>query len=150
MTLAPVAAVAGAVSAVVVVVAVGGGVVIETATGELVEVTNAAALVGVNIAVIEWEPAVENDVVVLAVPPDTLTGVPIAVDPSMNWTAPAAAAGDTVAVSDTLAPMVADIGLATSEVVVATAGAVTVTVVVELVDAVKAVASVGVNTAVIE
>ena len=58
--------------------------------------------VGVNAADSASVPAAANDVVVLAVPPETVTGVPMAVPPTENCTEPVALAGETVAVRVTV------------------------------------------------
>jgi hypothetical protein len=55
-------------------------------------------LVGVNTALSEWVPT-GNVVVIDAVPPVTVTGLPMGVAPSLNCTLPTADAGDTVAVN---------------------------------------------------
>ena len=152
-TVAPVAAEVGEADTVVVVCVApeAAAVTVTVAAVALVDAVNALAFVGVNTAVIEWVPVELNEVVAPAVPPDTVTAEPIAVPPSLNCTVPAAVLGDTVADSETLAPVTTDDGLADTVVVVAAAAPVTVTVAaVALVDDVNEVGSVGVNTAVIE
>jgi hypothetical protein len=112
---------------------------------------NAVASVGVNTAVSECEPSASTELTD-AVPPDTVWVDPTCVAPSMNATVPAAPDGLTVAVSVSVAPDAAgDAGVTPSDVVVATGPAgVTVYGTAVDVDAVNAVASVGVNTAVSE
>lgn len=53
--------------------------------------------VGVNVAVSEWVPGVSVGVNRAAVPPNTGTGAPSAVVPSVNSTVPTAVGGVTVA-----------------------------------------------------
>ena len=106
---------------------------------------------GVNVADRLCPPLVEKVVVVVATPPLTGTEAASTFVPSKNWTVPAAT-GLIVAVRVTVAPVTTFCGAAIRFVFVAVGvvGAVTVTVAAELVEAVKAVGSVGVNTAVIE
>ena len=70
---------------------------------------------------IEWVAALRALVVNAAVLPLTVTGLPRLVEPSLNWTVPAAA-GETVAVKVTESPTVLGlVGAAMSVVVVAVA-----------------------------
>ena len=150
-TLAPVTAVVGLAESDVVVATA--GAVTVTVAAELVEAVNAVGSVGVNTAVIDCGPADANDVVALAVPPETVSIEPMFVEPSLNWTEPTASDGVTVAASETLPPVTAAVGVAVTAVVVVTAdggGVVTDTVTALLVEAVKDVGAVGVNTPVIE
>jgi hypothetical protein len=150
-TEAPVDTEVGAADAVVVVVtAPTGGVVTVTVAAALVDAVNAFTSAGVKTAVIEWDPAVENEVVTVAEPLVTVTGLAMLVEPSLNCTVPAAELGDTLADSATEAPVTTEVGAADTVVLVVTAGAVTETRTAELVDEVNALASAGVKTAVIE
>ncbi len=116
----------------------------------LVEVTYAAGSVGVKTAVTEYVSAVANAWFNDAAPPDTGCAAPMLAPLAVNCTVPIAVDGDTVADSATVAPVDADVGLASTVVVVVTAGPVIETEADGLVEAVNAVASVGVNTAVTE
>src|SRR5882672_4026792 len=75
----------------------------------------------VNTAVSECVPTVSAEVLVAAVPPETVTGLPRLLAPSLNCTEPAAEDGVTVAVSVTEVPAVTGLaGLAASAVLVVT------------------------------
>ena len=65
---------------------------------------SSAEVVGVNTAVSELDPSASAVVDTEAVPELTATGLPSAAVPILNCTVPAATAGETVAVSVTLAP----------------------------------------------
>jgi hypothetical protein len=81
------------------------GFVTEKLTVLEVLVVSSAAVVGVKTAVRGLDPNVVSALVTrLAVPELTFTALPIATPLFLNVTVPAAAAGDTVAVSVTLAP----------------------------------------------
>lgn len=85
---------------------------------------NAAGLVGVNTAVIEWVAAVSAVVVKVAWPAVTVAGEPRLFAPSLNCTVPAAALGVRVAVNVTEVPAITgETGLAASAVVVVCGGA---------------------------
>ena len=90
--------------------------------GADVDGPNEAELVGVNTAVIECVAAESALVLVAAVPPATVTGEPMLVAPSLNWTVPAALDGLMVAVNVTDVPVFCGLtGVAASVVVVACA-----------------------------
>lgn len=80
----------------------------------LVDAEYVVALLGVNTAVIWYVAAAPNDVVYVAVPDDSASGLPIAVVPFMNCTVPTAVLGANVAVNVTEVPVV--VGLATLDV----------------------------------
>jgi hypothetical protein len=72
----------------------------KTSTGDVDEL-NIAGFVGMNTAVNWCAPTANEDVVPDAAPLLTITGLPRLVTPSLNCTVPVAAAGLTVASSDT-------------------------------------------------
>jgi hypothetical protein len=141
---------AGMTSRVVVVLVAPAGVT-EYGTASDVDPLNAVVSVGVNTAVSECEPSASTELTE-ADPAATVWVVPTWVAPSMNATVPAAPDGVTVAVSVSDVPDAAgDAGVTASAVVVDVGPAgVTVYGTAVDVDAVKAVGSVGVNTAVSE
>lgn len=102
--------------------------------------------VGVNVAVSGWCPTM-NVVVVAAVPLATVTGDPIAVAPSRNWTVPATPAVTVAVIVEAGPTMIGLVGVTAREVVVG-ATAVTVYVVPVEVEAANWVLSVGVKAAV--
>ena len=73
-------------------------------TGSEVDGPKAVGLVGVNTALSEWVPT-GSVVVMEAVPPVTVTGLPMRVTPSWNCTLPTADAGVSVAVSVSPVPV---------------------------------------------
>lgn len=96
---------------------------------------SSAAVVGVKTAVSGFDPGVVNEVVTMvAIPEFTVTALPIATPLFLKVTVPAAAAGETVAVSVKLEPEAAvvttvfgaDVSAAESAVVVVACDTVTV------------------------
>ena len=153
-TAAPATAVPAGETPSVVLVAVGLGAttVTEYGTATEVDAVNAVASVGAKAAVKLCGPTASELVDMLALPAATGTAAPSAVAPSRNCTVPAAA-GVTVAVSETDAPDTAEPAGATISAVVVWAGPTTAVMTYDVaaeVEAVNAVASVGVNTAVSE
>lgn len=107
-----------------VVVVATAGVVIVYGNDDDVDIVNFVASVGVNIALSECDPAVSDVVEKLAMPLATVTGLPMLVVPSLNWTVPTAVDGLTVAFSATEAPRVCvEAGVADNAVVVVVGGA---------------------------
>src|SRR6476469_7888756 len=79
------------------------GVTVSGAGGDD-DALNFVVSVGVNTAVSECAPVVNDEVIVNAVPLITVTGLPMVVSPSLNWTVPAAAWGFTFAMRVTGKP----------------------------------------------
>jgi hypothetical protein len=101
----------------VLVVVAGAALTVYDVAGVEVEPRKAVGSVGVNVAVNEWVPTASALVVLVAVPPDTDTGEPIAFVPSRNCTVPAAL-GAMVAVSVRVSPTVLGLAGETASVVV--------------------------------